>query len=51
MRFGLGLPWLGGAAVGSHYWLDESWTTAAVLAVSLACLGVVVQEVADRRVD
>ncbi|MCL6668280.1 hypothetical protein [Streptomyces panaciradicis] len=49
MQFGLGLIPLGGAACGAHRWLAESWTKAAVTAVSLACLGVVVQEVAERR--
>ncbi|WP_458244682.1 hypothetical protein [Streptomyces sp. MAI_2237] len=49
MQFGLGLIPLSAAAWGAHRWLAESWTKAAVLAVSLACLGVVAQEVAERR--
>ncbi|WP_142153441.1 hypothetical protein [Streptomyces sp. SLBN-31] len=49
MRFGLGLVPLGGAAAGSHLWLDESWAKAAALAVSLACFGVAAQEIAERR--
>ncbi|MER5447775.1 hypothetical protein ABT052_07215 [Streptomyces sp. NPDC002766] len=51
MRFGLGLLPLGAAAVGSHHWMGESWTTVTCLAVGLNCMGVVVQEIAERRAD